>query len=455
MRLGEQRLSGYWRASWALVMVLLLASCEGSPTLPARVQAAGSPGLQPSPSASPSPCRTRQAEGTKIARRPARWKTTLDTLTRGRSVGVAVGVRGTLLYEHDARQRRTPASNEKLMLSMALFDRLGPHFRIQTRAAAHRVKNGVVEGDLWILGAGDPSLTQRQTHFWGSSLTSPTLQELADRIESAGTNRVTAGVRGATGYFARDFDAPGWQPYVPHGYVELASALSLNGNFHVNDRPEWVAARTLSRQLASRDIGVGGAPGAGPAPSGLSVLARVKSPPLTDLVAYMDQTSNNFFAETLGKLLGARTYGAPGTIRNGARALAAWARQHGVTMSAHDSSGLSYRDKISPLGLVTLLAAAERRPWGATLRDDLAAPGEGTLAARLRGLDVHAKTGTLFNSDSALSGWVRRNDKSPWLEFSILDQSMPKALEDKIVGVLAHARFAAPRQPGRIEGSCS
>jgi D-alanyl-D-alanine carboxypeptidase/D-alanyl-D-alanine-endopeptidase (penicillin-binding protein 4) len=366
-----------------------------------------------------------------------------------------VGVKGTVLYEHDARQRRAPASNEKLMLSMSLFDRLGPHFRIQTKAAAERATGSVVKGDLWILGGGDPSLTQRQAHFWGSSLTSPTLQELAERIESTGTNRVTGSVRGATGYFARDFDAPGWQPFVPHAYVELAAALSLNGNFHVKDRPERVAARTLGRQLAARGVGVGGPPGAGPPPSGLSVLARVTSAPLTDLVAYLDQTSNNFFAEMLGKLLGARTYGAPGTIRKGARALVAWTRQHGVTISAHDSSGLSYRDKVSPLGLVTLLAAAERRSWGATLRNDLAAPGEGTLGARLSGLDVHAKTGTLFNSDSALSGWVRRNEKSPWLEFSILDQGMPKAIEDKIVGVLAHAHIAAPRLSGGNGSPCS
>jgi D-alanyl-D-alanine carboxypeptidase/D-alanyl-D-alanine-endopeptidase (penicillin-binding protein 4) len=364
-----------------------------------------------------------------------------------------VGVKGIALYQHDGRRRRTPASNEKLMLSMALFDRFGPHFRIRTRAVARHFRKGVVNGDLWILGGGDPSLTQSQAHFWGSSLDSPTLEELAKRIHSDGIERVTGAVRGATGYFARDFDAPGWEPYVPNEYVELAAALSLNGNFHVKHGPERAAARILTRQLAARNISVGGPPVAGPPPAGLRTLAEVKSAPLTDLASYMDQTSNNYFAEMLGKLLGAHTYGPPGTIRKGARAIAAWARDHAVEIAASDSSGLSYRDKVSPLGLVTLLGAAERQPWGATLRHDLAAPGEGTLANRLSGVDVHAKTGTLFNSDSALSGWVRRDEKSPWVEFSILDQSTPKALEDKMVGVLARAHITPPRRPaGR---SCS
>jgi D-alanyl-D-alanine carboxypeptidase/D-alanyl-D-alanine-endopeptidase (penicillin-binding protein 4) len=369
-------------------------------------------------------------------------------------VSIAVGVKGVILYEHDARHRRTPASNEKLMLSMALFDLLGPHFRIKTRAMARRVANGTVKGDLWILGGGDPSLTEKQPHFWGP-LTSPTLQNLARRIRSLGIEVIRGRVRGATDLFAHDFDAPGWAPFVPRSYVELAAGLSLNGNFHVKGIPERAAARAITRQLSLSGIDVEEPAGAGKAPSGLEQVAQVRSERLSELVAYMDQSSNNFYAEMLGKLLGTYTYGPPGTIRKGARAITAWAGTHGVRIVAHDSSGLSSKDKVSPLGLVQLLAAAERRPWGVRLRHDLAAPGQGTLAARLSGLDVHAKTGTLFNSDSALSGWVRRQKGSPWVEFSILDQGMPKALEDKMVGVLARAPISLPASAHRQGPSCS
>jgi serine-type D-Ala-D-Ala carboxypeptidase/endopeptidase (penicillin-binding protein 4) len=441
------------RSFCALALVLSLAACEGSPTLPPHIPAAGGrSGLSPSPSLSPCVVLTRVRD--RLARRPAPWKARIDRIVRGYSVGIAIGVNGVILYEHDARQRRTPASNEKLMLSMAVFDLLGPHFRIKTRAMARRVAHGTVKGDLWIVGGGDPSLTAKQPHFWGS-LASPTLQHLAHRVRAKGIEDIRGKVRGATDLFAHDFDAPGWQPFVPRSYVELAAGLSLNGNFHVKGVPERAAARAITRQLSRSGIDVEEPAAAGEAPSGLEQIAQVRSAPLSDLVAYMDQSSNNFYAEMLGKLLGADTYGPPGTIRKGARAVAAWAGAHGVRIVAHDSSGLSYKDKVSPLGLVQLLAAAEGRPWGVRLRHDLPAPGQGTLAGRLSGLDVHAKTGTLFNSDSALSGWVRREKGSPWIEFSILDQGMPKAVEDKIIGVLARAPISLSAAAHRRPPGCS
>jgi serine-type D-Ala-D-Ala carboxypeptidase/endopeptidase (penicillin-binding protein 4) len=439
------------RAFCAVALILTLAACEGSPTLPAGVRVSGTP----SPPGSAPHCHRLARIRAHLESHPAPWKTNIERLANGYSVGIAVGVRGLALYEHDARRHRTPASNEKLMLSMALFDRLGPHYRIRTRAMARRVEGGEVSGNLWLVGAGDPTLTQKQPHYWGGALMSPTLEELAEKVRSAGIKTIAGGVRGSTAPFTHDFYAPGWKPYVPRSYVQLAAALSLNGNFHVKGRPERAAARAFSHQLGRRGIEIENPLGTGRAPAKLSPIAQVKSAPLTDVVAYMDQTSNNFFAETLGKLLGTKVFGSPGTIRKGARAIAAWTRRAGVSIGAEDSSGLSYRDKVSPLGLMRLLGTAERRPWGATLRQDLAAPGEGTLAGRLAGLDVHAKTGTLFNSDSALSGWVRRNADSPWVEFSILDQNMPKAVEDQIVKVIARAPIAAPAHSGLVRSACS
>jgi serine-type D-Ala-D-Ala carboxypeptidase/endopeptidase (penicillin-binding protein 4) len=428
--------------AFVLVLLLMPAACEGSPTLPPQVQAVGRPTPPDgSPRTTPCPEPSRTHRGGRPYR--AAWKRRLDRLAAGHSVGIAVGVKGTVVYQHGARLKRTPASNEKLLLSMALFDHFGPDFRITTTAAARRIRQGTVPGDLWILGAGDPSLTQKEAHFWGD-LSSPTLKLLADRIKAAGILRVAGTLRGDTSYFSHDFDAPGWQPFVPRNYVELPAALSVNGNFHVHGRPELGAARNLDKQLGALGIEAGGPPGTGKPPKALSQIAAVRSSPLSQIVAFMDETSNNFFAEMLGKLLGADVYGPPGTIREGARAITTWARRYGVRVEAYDSSGLSYRDKVSPIGIVRLLAAAETRPWGATLRSDLPAPGQGTLRGRLSGLDVHAKTGSLFNSDSALSGWVRSNNgDGPWVEFSILDQEMPKTVEDQMVTTIARAPGAS------------
>jgi D-alanyl-D-alanine carboxypeptidase len=69
----------------------------------------------------------------------------------------------------------------------------------------------------------------------------------------------------------------------------------------------------------------------------------------------------------------------------------------------------------------------------------LPAAGRGTLERRLRGVPLHAKTGTL-DSVSALSGWVRLGRTRSWAEFSIMSRGMhdstAKSLEDRIVRLL-------------------
>jgi D-alanyl-D-alanine carboxypeptidase len=88
-----------------------------------------------------------------------------------------------------------------------------------------------------------------------------------------------------------------------------------------------------------------------------------------------------------------------------------------------------------------MLDTVDAMPWAADLRGTLPKPGQGTLAGRLHGLDVHAKTGTLDNI-SALSGWVRLDSDGNLAEFSILSRGMSKTtainLEDKIVALIAH-----------------
>jgi D-alanyl-D-alanine carboxypeptidase len=71
----------------------------------------------------------------------------------------------------------------------------------------------------------------------------------------------------------------------------------------------------------------------------------------------------------------------------------------------------------------------------------LPAGGEGTLAVRLLGLHVRAKTGTLLQQVSALSGWIWLQRQRRWAEFSILSQGLPKpqavVLENGLVSIIA------------------
>ncbi|MFN2490162.1 MAG: D-alanyl-D-alanine carboxypeptidase/D-alanyl-D-alanine-endopeptidase [Actinomycetota bacterium] len=366
-------------------------------------------------------------------------------------MSLAVGVGGRLVFSHDGRRRRVPASNQKLLLSFALLDRLGPDHRIPTSALGGKLEDGTLKGDLWLIGHGDPTLTRAAPSYWGD-ITSPTIAELAKRVKESGVTEIDGRVMGATDFFAHDFDVPGWQPYVPDRYVQLPSSLALDGNYMVGHRPERAVARALSKSLEDVGVRVGGLPGWGKRPGGLSRLATVRSRPLIEIVSYMNRTSNNFFAEMLGKLLGAEVFGPDGTIAKGARAIKAWTRGSGVRAAVYDSSGLSYKNRVSTQALVKLLGRVEGKTWGRALRTGLAAPGEGTLRYRLAGLSVRAKTGSLFNGASALSGWVRPAGGERWVEFSILDQDAPQAIEDRIVGVISRAHI---RRPPLQRSTCS
>ncbi len=372
----------------------------------------------------------------------AAWKLRIDKLVAGKAIGVAVREEGAFLYRYKAKRQRVPASNQKLLMSMALFDAIDPTSRITTVAATSVVQQPVLKGDLWLLGYGDPSITAGG-RFGDELPFEPTrLGALARAIKAAGIERIEGSILGSTGYFARDWWAPGWKGDFPREYIPLPTALTFEGNTHNGDHiddPERRAAAALTRRLERAGVSVVGRAGAGQAPVGLTNVASIDSPTLSVLARYMNRRSSNFFAEVFGKKLGAVHSGPPGTIAKGAAATAAWAAGHDVAVTAHDASGLSYDNRVSPVGIARLLGIAEAETWGPALRLSLAKGNQGTLEDRLGRTRLRAKTGTL-SEISTLSGYVWLKQRSTWAEFSILSRGMSKtyasALEDDIVRTL-------------------
>ena len=377
--------------------------------------------------------------------RPA-WKKRIDRISSGKQVGIVIHDEGRFLYRRAAKIERAPASNEKLLMSMALFDRLAPETTIETSAyvTAPPSLTGVIEGDVWITGRGDPSVSAGGAYASSLPIRATDLTDLARAIATT-TTRIEGRVLGSQGFFSRDWFAHGWESYFPTRYVPLPTALTFNGNVargrHIDD-PERRAARALTRKLEDLGVAVKGHPATGYMPKGTSLMATVTSPQLWRIVRYTNRSLSNFFAEVLGKRLGAEVFGAPGSIAKGADAIESFARKNGVTLTANDSSGLSYANRASPLGIVKLLTAVEEtKPYYEVLRDGLPRGGQGTLKDRLKHVRVRAKTGTL-RYVSALSGWVWLKKTQSWAEFSILSAGMSydpsKALEDRIVRIVTN-----------------
>jgi D-alanyl-D-alanine carboxypeptidase len=365
--------------------------------------------------------------------RRAPWMVRVSQLADGHSISISIADNGLSVFRRSDTIGRRPASNEKLLLSMALLRRLGPDLQITTNAAAASVTGGVVQGNLWLVGHGDPGITNYR------------LGVLAQHIQAAGITRITGRVMGSRGYFSHDWSAPGWKPNFPKDEVAMPTALTFNRNtangVHVTD-PERRAAGALAKHLRAKGIQIGGGPaGMGLPPGGLHPVAQIVSAKLSSVIRPMDVYSLNFDAEVLGKRLAASRFGPPGTIAHGASAIRLFAASLGVRATCYDSSGLSYSNRVSAYGIVTLLRAAESTTWIGALRQALPAAGQGTLEDRLSGVRVRAKTGTL-DGVSALSGWVWIEQEGRWAAFSMLSSggstTYLKKLEDAILRVVAN-----------------
>jgi D-alanyl-D-alanine carboxypeptidase len=375
---------------------------------------------------------TSAGEGPVLARAKPKWVQRIDELVAGRPISVAIGNDGDWWYRNLAWVKRPPASNQKLLLSMALFNRFGAERKIRTQVFADgKVEDGILRGDLWLIGHGDPETGRRE------------LQRLADAVVGAGIDRVRGSVMGFTGAFARDWWAPGWQDYFPDVYIPLPTALTYLRNRdasgrHVTD-PERRAAVTLTKMLRSDGVFVRDPAGAGRRPSGLRPVATILSEPLRAIVRRMNFDSRNLWAEVLGKYIGMDRLGR-GTIANGARSICAYTAARGLDFTCHDSSGLSFDNRATALGIVQLIWKADETQWGDVLRASLPRGGQGTLEDRLTQIRIRAKTGTLIDV-SALSGWVWLQRSNEWAEFSILssniDDSFAKTIENQIVKVVS------------------
>lgn len=83
-----------------------------------------------------------------------------DELFRSGLTGiVAVTLRGDTLAELNSLHKLLPASNTKLISTGLALRGLGPGYKLETRLAyTGRIVDGVLHGDLYIIGGGDPTI---------------------------------------------------------------------------------------------------------------------------------------------------------------------------------------------------------------------------------------------------------------------------------------------------------
>ncbi len=337
---------------------------------------------------------------------------------------------GAYLYDMTARQAlfserattmRPPASVEKLYTATTALELMSPSATLTTAVLGSGgiAPGGVWEGNLYLHGGGDPTFGSSafiRDHYEGQGAS---VTALANRLVKVdGIHEIAGSVVGDESYFDSLRGEPS-SDYAPDPFLEgTLSGLAFNrgqtGSEKGRHAPAAYAARELWRALANLGVKITGPVRVGITPAGATPLAQVESPTIARLLGLMLPPSDNFFAETLVKDLGARFAGA-GTTAAGASVVShAIATSFGIDPTVVDGSGLSPADETSPYQVADLLAGLEPTPIGAILRGDLAVAGEtGTLSERMRGTAAsgrcEAKTGTLTGV-SNLAGYCQAAD---------------------------------------------
>jgi D-alanyl-D-alanine carboxypeptidase/D-alanyl-D-alanine-endopeptidase (penicillin-binding protein 4) len=340
----------------------------------------------------------------------------------------AISVDGVDVGTHNPELAVIPASNQKLVVAAVALEELGDDFTYETTAqAGGEPVDGVIQGDLYLVGGGDPLLSSAwypTSNLERNPVTSPTsLDDLADQVAADGVRRITGSVLGDGSRYDDELFAPGWGTGVagleggPYDALLVNDSRVLGDELKANDPAEG-AAREFQRMLVERGVQVDGTPGVGVAPAGAVTLGSVSSAPLTDVITEMLTTSDNNTAELLVKEIGLSA-GRAGTRPAGLEAMRVSLDEAGINVSEivlADGSGLSLDNRLTCAALLSILQdgdVAEAIAAGLAVAGETGTLSDAFLDHELAGRLV-GKTGTLnnppFNEDppavKALAGYV-------------------------------------------------
>lgn len=359
---------------------------------------------------------------------------------------------------HRADQPLNPASLIKLVTTYAALELLGPAYTWRTEALAESPPDGdgVLAGDLYLRGSGDPKLTYDR--FW------LLLRELRGRglREIRGNLMLDRTAFAPVEHDPAAFDGKPLRPYnvgpdallfnfatlhltlVPENNAVRVLAEPLPAGFAIVNRLRLVEGKpcdgewreALTAQLAMGEVTLSGvyprscgekrwhlaglantallhgvftrlwrelggefAGGVreAPTPAGAVALAASDSPPLGELVRDINKFSNNVMARQVFLKLGAGEAAAADT------ALHAWLAKKGLDfpeLVLDNGSGLSRRERIAVASLARLLASAWASPVMPELLASLPiAAIDGTVKKKFNGNgfagQAHLKTGSL------------------------------------------------------------
>jgi D-alanyl-D-alanine carboxypeptidase/D-alanyl-D-alanine-endopeptidase (penicillin-binding protein 4) len=440
------------------------------------IASAAGPGCAEAPSKSLRPPARPMAE---VSLSQAQSKPGAEAIVAAAKLGGTVGfvlaetASGKVLEAMNPKAELPPASVAKSLTAFYALERLGAQHRFATRVmATGPVSAGRLQGDLILVGTGDPTLDTDGLGALAANLAARGITEISgrylaygggfpnlplidrDQPDHVGYNPAISGLnlnfnrvnfewkRSAKGY-ELGMDARGGRffPRVAMARIKAvdrdaplftfkngqdldewtvsARALGNGGSRWLPVRhPEFYTAEVFATLMRAHGLTLPPVKLITALPAAVT-LAERRSEPLGDVMRDMLRFSTNITAEVIGL-----TASGAGTLRDSAGSMSDWAEaRHSASMRFVDHSGLGGASRIAAAEMVQALRAARDTAMPNLLREQ-GVRDENGQQIKNHPVRIHAKTGTL-NFVSGLAGYIRP-PQGPELTFAIFSADTPR-----------------------------
>lgn len=370
---------------------------------------------------------------------------------------------GAILETHEPDHPLPPASVAKALSAGYALSHLGPNYRFETRVmATGGVKDGVVQGDLILVGGGDPALDTDGLALLARRLSEAGVTGLkgafkvwggpypfarvidADQPEHVSYNPAVSGLnlnynrvhfewrqQGASYAVTMEARTDSLRPAVKMARMGIEprtlpiytyadrngrddwtvakSALGKGGSRWLPVRkPELYAGEVFQSLVKARGITLPAPEVVQALPAGALRVAKIDSLPMVDLLHDMLKWSTNLTAEIVGLTASARRLGRwPVSSEESASEMNKWAAESlGVkTLALVDHSGLADRSRVKAADMMAALLALHKSQDLKPLMKEFQMRDGNRKVVENHPIKVHAKTGTL-NFVSGLAGFA-------------------------------------------------
>lgn len=360
----------------------------------------------------------------------------------------------TILVENHTRSM-IPASVTKLFTTATALTTMGSDYFFATKLITDdlNLNDGIINGDLYIKGYGNPLFTESD------------LNTMVNELVDLGIKKITGDIVGDDSYFDDIYVRDDWIPNEKANVkLPAISALVLDRNQSIVQRkvgkrirnysqninnPPLFTASKLRNKLIALDVSVAGIAKSGIIPSEYKLISEAKSS-IRDVISLINKNSDNFLAEILFKSLGAFSTGKQGNSLYSQQSILRFIEANGIYKpgtSIVDGSGISRFDQVTMGALTGLL---EKMYFDLVHYDDfynsLSIAGvDGTLRNRMRGTaaenNFRGKTGTL-NGVTSISGYLKTQNGDELIvgimfEFTRGGWNFYRGIQDEIIILLA------------------